>query len=106
MTNVTKEEIIAARVELLCGMNNYVLERIGDEEIFEIWFMGGLPDGATMDDIIEIAKDDELWVSVVECFAECCRIDENNREIEKIHLTKNKFQIEYYMSTLLEYFLI
>lgn len=74
MTNITKEELIAARVEILCGMNNYILYRIGDEEVFEIWFMCGLPDGATMDDIIEIAKDDEAWVDCVECFAKCCKV--------------------------------
>ena len=74
MTNVTKEELVAARAEMLCGMNNYILERIGDEEIFEIWFMCGVPDGATMDDILEIAKDDTTWLWCVECFANCCRM--------------------------------
>jgi hypothetical protein len=74
MINIAREELVAARAEMLDGMNNYILERIGDEEIFNIWFMGGVPDGATMDDLLEIAKDDELWTDCIECFAKCCRV--------------------------------
>jgi len=65
---------ITLRNLILCEMNNYILNEIGDEEIFDIWLMCGVPDGATIDDILEIAKDDDLWLDCVECFAKCCKL--------------------------------
>lgn len=69
-----RNNLALLRTEMLCGMNNYILNEIGDEEITEVWLMGGIPDGSTMDDILEIAEDDTTWIWCVECFAKCCRM--------------------------------
>ena len=69
-----KNEKIQLRVKILCEMDNYILDVIGDERIFELQFMCGVPDGATMNDILEIVKDNELWLDCINCFANCCKL--------------------------------
>lgn len=68
------KDLILLRAKILCEMDKYILNTIGDEEITEVWLMGGVPDGSTMDDILVIAKDDTTWLWCVECFAKCCRM--------------------------------
>lgn len=51
MNNVT------LRANILSGMNEYILECIGDEDIHITWLVGGVPDGADEDEIMEIAED-------------------------------------------------
>ena len=53
-----KNEIIVLKANLLGGMNDYILNEIGDEEIFDTWFALGVPDGADEDELISIAQDD------------------------------------------------
>lgn len=59
----TKEQ----RIELLKGMNQYIIE-LGDEDIYDKWFGGGVPDGATDDDYEFIAGNIEEWVYVCQLF--------------------------------------
>jgi len=56
------------RMNLLGGMNSYILDHVGDEALIEMWLMCGVPDGATEDDLIEMAEDDNLWVDAVNTF--------------------------------------
>lgn len=49
------------RMNLLGGMNCYIIEHIQDEEDFETWITYGVPDQATEEDLETIAKDDGLW---------------------------------------------
>lgn len=71
---ITREELVAMRVDFLRQFDEYVRDKIGDDEItIDIWFALGVPDGATEIDLIEIAKDDEAWVDCVKCFAKCCK---------------------------------
>ena len=59
----TKEQ----RIELLKGMNQYIID-MGDEEIYETWFSLGVPDEATNDDYESIAEDLEQWVFICNIF--------------------------------------
>ena len=76
---MSREELVAIRVDFLRQFDKYVRDNIGDDEItIGIWLALGVPDEATEIDLIEIAKDDEAWVDCVKCFAKCCK------EAEKI----------------------
>ena len=68
MTN----EMITLRMNILGGMNAYILDNIDDEEIvINDWFSLGVPDEATEDDLRTIAEDNQLWFDAVQCFARC-----------------------------------
>lgn len=60
------------RIELLKGMNQYIID-MGDEEIYETWFSLGVPDEATDDDYEFIANDIEEWVYVCQLFGRLIR---------------------------------
>lgn len=66
------KEIIMLRVELIAKMNEYLI-KIGDEDILEEWYQI-YPDEADNDDLIEIAKDEDLWLDAVEMFSSCCQL--------------------------------
>ena len=55
------------RIELLKGMNQYIID-LGDEEVYNEWFSCGVPDEATDDDYEFIADDIEEWVFVCQLF--------------------------------------
>lgn len=59
----TKEQ----RIELLKGMNQYIID-MGDEEAYNVWFTLGVPDEPTDDDYESIAEDLTLWVFVCKVF--------------------------------------
>ncbi len=68
-------ENVTERVELLKAMD-VVVRSLNDEEVLELWFTNGVPDGADDSDYEFIAKD----IAVPEdedgdtsCFEECCR---------------------------------
>ena len=68
MTN----EIITLRMNILGGMNAYILDNVDDEElIYDDWFAVGVPDGATEDTLRTIAEDEVLWVGTIQSFARC-----------------------------------
>lgn len=48
---------IVLRANILGGMNEYILECIGDENIHMTWLTGGIPNGADEDELMEIAED-------------------------------------------------
>lgn len=58
------------RMNLLGGMNYYIIEHIQDEEDFETWITYGVPDQATEEDLETIAEDDELWRACCVLFGE------------------------------------
>ena len=58
------------RMNLLVGMNCYIIEHIQDEEDFETWITYGVPDEATEEDLETIAEDDELWRTCCVLFGE------------------------------------
>ena len=70
MTN----EMLALRMNILGGMNAYILDNVDDEEIIiDDWFAEGVPDEATEDDLRTIAEDEELWLDTIKCFARCAK---------------------------------
>lgn len=69
---MTRNEMIVLKMNILGGMNDYVLDVIGDEELTNMWLMCGVPDGATEDDLRELAEDEELWLDCINTFKRVC----------------------------------
>ena len=71
---MTNTELITLRMNILGGMNEYVLNNVQDENmIVDDWFMVGVPDCATEEDLRTIAEDEELWLDAINSFARCMK---------------------------------
>jgi hypothetical protein len=69
-----KSEKTILRMNLLGGMNAYILDNVDDEEIIvDDWFAYGVPDEATEDDLQTIAEDEGLWLEAVASFNRCIK---------------------------------
>ena len=66
---MTNEELVL-RMNILGGMNTFVIEHIGDEDILEGWLMYGVQDQATEEDLRDIAEDDGYFADVCAYFGE------------------------------------
>ena len=62
MTNIQK-----TRVELLKGMNTYMLQ-FGNETLLGAWFLTGIPDCPDEEDFEFFATDDDEWNYIVRLF--------------------------------------
>ena len=68
-------EIKQLRMNIMGGMNAYVLETIEDEDILNYWWTYGLPDKVTEEMLIDYAEDDNIWLDVVHAFAKVLRME-------------------------------
>jgi len=59
---------VKTRANILEYMDKYLRSVEGDEELLEPWLMGGLPDGHTHDEVLEIAEDDDEFRRMVKLF--------------------------------------
>ncbi len=55
------------RVELLKGMNTYMLQ-LGNETLLGAWFLTGIPDCPDEEDFEFFATDDDEWNYIVRLF--------------------------------------
>lgn len=63
MTNIQR-----TRVELLKGMNTYMLQ-LGNETLLGAWFLTGIPDCPNEEDFEFFATDNDEWVYICKLFA-------------------------------------
>jgi len=68
-------EIKTLRMNIMGGMNAYVLETVEDEDILNFWQTYGFPDEVTEEMLAEYAEDDELWLEIVHAFADVLRMN-------------------------------
>lgn len=68
-------EIKQLRMNMLGGMNAYVLATIEDEDILDFWYTYGLPDEVTEDMLEKYAENEDLWLEAVHAFADVLRMD-------------------------------
>lgn len=64
-------EELTRRVRILYDMDTFIRDDIGDDEVTEMWLMGGLPDGCSTTEEIEIAKNNNDFTDIVKCFGRC-----------------------------------
>ena len=57
-------DTILLKMNLLGGMDTYVREVIGDDDVTDFWNMYGVPDGADEEMLKEIAEDEDLFCGV------------------------------------------
>lgn len=62
MTNIER-----ARVKILKEMHSYIID-LGDEDTYECWLVGPVPDEPSDEDFETIATDDKLWKSAIGWF--------------------------------------
>lgn len=70
---MNKDEMMILRCNMLGGMDTYVREIIGDDDITERWDMFGVPDGADKVDVMEIAEDEHEWARICAYFGNIVR---------------------------------
>ena len=62
------ETLIQERIKLLKGMDSYICNEVGDEDIWETWIAVGVPDCATEEDYRFMAADEETWCETCALF--------------------------------------
>ena len=67
------ENLKNIRVKILREMDDYARDNFQDDENFMYWLILGVPDAADNDILEFIAKNEENWIGVVKCFADCCK---------------------------------
>lgn len=64
-----ENEKIYLRKILLDTMDTYIRDIIGDEEVFDYWFLQGVPDECDDDTLTSIAKDTDDFIIITRIFA-------------------------------------
>ena len=65
---MTKTDFLTLRANLLGGMNDYILNVIGDDDITEQWQTYGVPDECDENELMEIAENDKEWNAICYLF--------------------------------------
>ena len=71
---MSKNEINVLRANIVGGMDAYVRDVIGDEEITEYWLSYGMPDGETEEDLMYDMEDEDTFNDWVTAFNNCLRM--------------------------------
>ena len=61
----TNKEAIVLRANILGGLNSYIIDEIGNDDATNLWLTYGIPDGATEDDLMEIAADEKEFAGIL-----------------------------------------
>lgn len=61
------EALLELRITQLKAMDDF-MHSLNNEELIDDWLTNGVPDDASEDDFLEIARDDELYYSCVKIF--------------------------------------
>lgn len=56
------------KANILGGMNSYILDVVGDEDIFEVWWTLGIPDECDEETLISIAEDNKEFSRICALF--------------------------------------
>ena len=75
---MNENELKVLKMNLLGGMNDYILNGIQDEDYHTIWLTLGVPDEATEEDLESIAEDAEEFAEIVHLFDSIVRNDYRN----------------------------
>lgn len=65
---MTKAELYTLRMNILGGMDDYIRNVIGDDNITEVWNERGIEDGIDEDILLDYAKDDEAYKQIFYLF--------------------------------------
>lgn len=79
---MTQNEIKVLRANIVCGMDTYIREVIGDDNITDYWLTYGMPDGSDEDSVMYDMEDDGTFEEWVVAFKQCVDADRWIREEE------------------------
>ena len=68
---------VMLRANLLGGMDSYIKEVVGDEEIWNTWIELGVPDECDEETLMSIAEDESEFIRMSELFSDLIRNDFN-----------------------------
>lgn len=68
-------DVVLLRANLMGGMNAYVREVIGDDDITDYWNMEGVPDECDEDTLMEIAALEDCFINISKAFAKILSIN-------------------------------
>lgn len=57
---------IILRANILGGLNSYIIDEIGNDDVTDLWLTNGVPDEATEDDLMEIAADEKQFAEIAD----------------------------------------
>lgn len=69
---MSEKELIVLRANILGGMDTYIRETVQEEAHFEYWLEMGIPDEATEEILMEIAKDKTEFARIARVFGAVC----------------------------------
>lgn len=72
-------EVKMLRANLLGGMDSYIKNVVGDEEVWGAWIELGVPDECDEETLMEIAEDESEFIRITEVFGSLIRDDFNLR---------------------------
>lgn len=72
---VSRNEIIEIRKNLLRQMDTFIRENISEDVVIDVWFACGLEDGWDDEILTEYASIDGLWNDCINACRECCEIE-------------------------------
>lgn len=81
MNNSKEAKIL--RANLLGGMDSYIKNVVGDEEIWGTWIELGVPDECDEETLMEIADDEPEFIRMTELFSSLIRNDFNLNSFEE-----------------------
>ena len=64
---VTRKELLKTRVNIAKQMHEYII-KLGDEEIWSVWIMLGIPDEPDEEDFEFFTERDEEWEDLCKLF--------------------------------------
>lgn len=72
---VSRNEMIEIRKNLLKKMDTFLKENIREDVVIDLQLAYGLEDGWDDDILAQYASDDESWNDCVKIFRKCCEIE-------------------------------
>lgn len=76
-------EVKMLRANLLGGMDSYIKNVVGDEEVWGAWIELGVPDECDEETLMEIAEDESEFIRITEVFSSLIRDDFNLNRFEE-----------------------
>lgn len=76
-------EVKMLRANLLGGMDSYIKNVVGDEEIWGAWIELGVPDECDEETLMSIAEDEPEFIRITEVFSSLIRDDFNLNRFEE-----------------------
>lgn len=71
---MTRNEINILRANIIGGMDAYIRDAIGDDEVTEYWLAVGMPDGSTEDDLLADVDDEDTFIGWCHVFSNCVKM--------------------------------